>query len=274
VSLFTIDPVKCKRDGFCAEVCPLHLIDFSDREAVPKPIEGAEAQCLKCGHCMSVCPHGALQLEFSPLSACPPLTKDLSLHLEQVDQLLRGRRSCRVYKDEIVPRETLERLIGMGRYAPSGHNTQPTSWRVIHNRNEVRKLAGLTVEYLRTVLEKEPEFARSLHMDHIVGGWDEGKDLVFRGAPHVIIAHAPKDERTAPIGCVIAQAYVELAASALGLGACWAGYFNMASLNYPPLQEELQLPDGHRNFGTLMIGYPKYAYQRIPTRKAPSITWR
>jgi nitroreductase len=179
-----------------------------------------------------------------------------------------------VYTDEILPRETLEQLIRMARYAPSGHNTQPTSWLVIYSKDEVRKLAGLTVEFLRTVLESQPEFARSLHMDNIVGGWDEGRELVFRGAPHIIIAHAPKDERTAPIGCVIAQANVELAASALGLGACWAGYFNIASLNYPPLQDALDLPEGHQNFGALMIGYPKYKYHRIPLRNAARITWR
>jgi nitroreductase len=132
----------------------------------------------------------------------------------------------------------------------------------------------LTVAFLRGLVAEQPDFARSIHATHMVEGWDEGRDLVFRGAPHVIIAHAPEEERTAPYGCVIAQTYVELGASALGLGACWAGYFNIASLNYPPLQEALQLPDGHQNFGALMIGYPKYAYHRIPLRNKPRVTWR
>ena len=162
----------------------------------------------------------------------------------------------------------------MAAYAPSGHNRQPASWLVVHDREEVRKLAGLTVDYLRTVLEQQPAFARGLHMDGIVEGWEEGRELVFRGAPHVVVAHAPGSERTAPVGCVIAQAYVELAASALGLGACWAGYFNMASVHYPPLQDALGLPQGHQNFGALMIGYPKYAYHRIPARNEPRLTWR
>jgi nitroreductase/NAD-dependent dihydropyrimidine dehydrogenase PreA subunit len=274
MSLFTVDPDKCKRDGICAEVCPFHIIDFSDREAVPKPVQGAEEECFNCGQCMSACPYGALDLTSMPMPECTPMREEFSLNIHQVDQFLRGRRSCRVYKDEIVPRETLEQLIGMAGYAPSGHNTQPTSWLVIYDKDEVRKLAGLTVEFLRTRLESQPDFARSIHMDTIVDAWDEGSELVFRGAPHVIIAHAHKDERTAPIGCVIAQAYLELAANALGLGACWAGYFNVASLNYPPLQDALQLPEGHQNFGALMIGYPKYKYHRIPLRNAPRITWR
>ena len=274
MSLFTVDPEKCKRDGICAEVCPFHIIDFSDREAVPKPAEGAEEECLNCGHCMSACPHGALELASMPLSDCTPMGKETAIRPEQLDRLLRGRRSCRVYKDKALSRETLEQLIRMACYAPSGHNVQPTSWRVVYDKGEVLGLAGLTVAFLRGIVADQPDFARSIHADHIVGGWDEGKDLVFRGAPHVIMAHAPEDERTAPYGCVIAQAYVELAANALGLGACWAGYFNIASQNYPPLQEALQLPEGHQNFGALMIGRPKYTFHRIPLRNEPRITWR
>jgi nitroreductase/NAD-dependent dihydropyrimidine dehydrogenase PreA subunit len=274
MSLFTVDPDKCKRDGICADVCPFQIIDFSDREAVPKPAEGAEEECINCGHCMSACPHGALELTSMPLVECTPIGKETALRPEQLDRLLRGRRSCRVYKEEAVPRETLEQLIRMARYAPSGHNVQPTSWLVVHNKNEVLRLAELTVEFLREMLRDQADLARSIHADNIVAGWEEGKDLVFRGAPHVVIAHAPADERTATYGCVIAQAYLELGAYALGLGACWAGYFNIASQNYPPLQEAMGLPEGHQNFGALIIGYPKYPYHRIPLRKEPRITWR
>lgn len=274
MSLFTVDPEKCKRDGICADVCPFHIIDFSKGDAVPAPAKDADKDCLNCGHCMSACPHGALELKAMPLSECTPLRKELALGPEQIDQLFRGRRSCRVYREDPVPRELLEGIIKMARYAPSGHNTQPTSWLVVHDPAEVRRLAGLTVEFLRTVIRAQPEFAARLHMNNIVDAWDEGRELVFRGAPHVILAHAAKDERTAPMGCVIAQAYVELAAAAMGLGVCWAGYFNAASLNYPPLQEALGLPQGHQNFGALMIGYPKYKYHRIPLRNEPRITWR
>ena len=43
-----------------------------------------------------------------------------------------------------------------------------------------------------------------------------GKDLICRGAPCLIQAWAPKDERTAPQGCTIALAYAQLAAHGLG----------------------------------------------------------
>ena len=64
--------------------------------------------------------------------------------------------------------------------------------------------------------------------------WESGADTILRGAPVLVQVHAHKDERTAPQGCTIATAYLELAATAHGLGACWAGFFNAAALMYPP----------------------------------------
>lgn len=274
MSLFTVDPDKCLRDGICLAACPVGLIRMKDKDAPPSPTAGAEADCLNCGHCVSVCPQGALALETMRPEDCRPMQKELELSPGQIEQLLLGRRSIRVYQDKPVPRRTLKELIRLAGYAPSGHNAQPVHWLVIEDRDQVRRLAGVTIDYLRFVLEDQPEFARSLHMDLVIEGWEAGRDLVFRGAPHVIIAHAPEDERTAPMGCVIALAHLELAASALGLGGCWAGYFNAAAQNHPPMEEALNLPDGHQNFGGMMIGYPKYRYHRMPLRNEPRVSWR
>ena len=81
------------------------------------------------------------------------------------------------------------------------------------------------------------------------------------------------DERTAPQGCTIAMAYLELAATAHGLGACWAGFFNMAPMFYPPIYEALNLPKDHQVLGSMMLGVPKFKYHRVPLRNKPVITW-
>jgi hypothetical protein len=40
------------------------------------------------------------------------------------------------------------------------------------------------------------------------------------------------------------------------------------------MQTALKLPEGHTNFGAMMIGYPQYGYQRLPPRRHPAIDWR
>jgi hypothetical protein len=60
----------------------------------------------------------------------------------------------------------------------------------------------------------------------------------------------------------------------MGVGTCWAGYFNMAAGLWPPLQQALDLPVDEVPLGTMMAGYAQYRYQRLAARQVPSITWR
>jgi nitroreductase len=67
---------------------------------------------------------------------------------------------------------------------------------------------------------------------------------------------------------------LDLAAPSFALGTCWAGFLMMAASHWPPLQNALSLPEGYACFGAMMIGYPKYKYQRLPLRKEPDIMWQ
>ena len=78
----------------------------------------------------------------------------------------------------------------------------------------------------------------------------------------------------APAASTLALAYLDLAANSIGLGCCWAGYFNSAATMFPAMSESLALPEGHQPFGSMMIGYPKHGYHRLPMRKSPPIIWR
>ena len=274
MSLFVVDPEKCKRDGVCVAECPAGIIELKDKDAVPTPIEDADELCINCGHCVAVCPHGALSHTSMTPDQCAPVKKEWLLDTNKVEHFLRSRRSIRTYKGKPVDRELLIRLIDIARFAPSGHNLQPVRWRVIYDSNEVRRLAGLVIDWMRHMLKQQPALAQGMHMDRVVASWESGMERICRRAPHVIVAHAPKDERTAPAACTIALAYLELAVPSFGLGACWAGYFNAAANMWPPMEQALGLPEGHISFGAMMVGYPKYKYHRIPLRNEAQITWR
>ena len=90
----------------------------------------------------------------------------------------------------------------------------------------------------------------------------------------MIITHAPAEERTAPIAAATTLTYPELAAPTLNLGTCWAGYFTRAANDWPAMKDALGLPEGHACFGAMMLGYPKFKYQRIPLRNELELTWR
>jgi nitroreductase len=173
-----------------------------------------------------------------------------------------------------VDRNIIEELIDMVRYAPSGHNMQTVKWLVIYDTEEVNRMSGLIVDWMRFLINEKSPLAELMHMDVIVADWERGKNRVSRGAPHLIVAHAPLNEGIVSPTGIIAPAYLELAAPAFGLGTCWFGYFMFAATAWEPLQKDLNLPEEHACAGVMMIGYPKYKYQRIPLRNKADVTWR
>lgn len=273
MALFTVDLDKCNKDGICADVCPFRIIAF-DKENGPRPVRGAEELCIDCGHCVAACPFGALDHRSMAAADCPPLAKADLLGPEEAERFLRARRSIRRFVDQPVERELMSRLIGIASHAPSGHNSQPVRWLVVDDAADIKKLAGLTVDFVRWMIENTPEIAAALHMDRVVAAWEAGMDPVLRQTPALVIAYAEKDDRAAPMACTIALTYLELAASPLGLGTCWAGYFLRAAMAFPPMQQALGLPEGMTSFGAMMVGRPVYRYHRLPLRKKPDITFR
>jgi len=273
MQLFEVDQQICQQDGICAAVCPMGIIAF-EKGGYPAPVAGAEELCVRCGHCVAVCPTGSLTHREMPVAECPPFRKDFQLSAEQGEHFLRSRRSIRVYQDRPVPREDITRLIEVARYAPSGHNSQCVEWLVLDNREELRKLAAIVVDWARWMIVNMPQVAVPMHMDKLVQRWEQGKDVILRDAPVVIVAHAGAGNRMALHACTIALTYLELAATSMGLGTCWAGYFNVTATSFPPMQEALALPPGHQAFGSMMVGYPKFSYHRLPLRNPPAISWR
>jgi nitroreductase/NAD-dependent dihydropyrimidine dehydrogenase PreA subunit len=274
VALFTVDPKKCRRDGLCVAECPGLLIEIKGEEGFPTPIDEAETLCINCGHCVAVCPQGAISLKTMAPKDCLPLRKELNLSPEQAEQFLRSRRSIRSYKEKPVPHDLLIRVIEIAGYGPTGGNLQPVRWLVIEETKEVRRLTGLVADWQRSQIQEETDSITKARMERIVKAWDQGIDRICRNAPHLIIAHGLSALPASQSSCTIALTYLELAALSLGLGTCWAGYFNTAANSYPPLLKALALPRGHLPYGAMMIGYPKYSYRRIPLRNKPKITWR
>ncbi len=272
MALLRVNEKTCNRDGICAAVCPVGIIDFSQGR-LPEASTDAGELCIACGHCVAVCPTASMSHRKMAAQQCPPVQKDLQLSARQCEHFLRSRRSIRAYTKRPVPRDEIVKLIGIASHAPSGHNSQSPRWRVIDSQEQIRQLAGMVIDWMRWMVDNRPELAATMHMARAIQRWETGVDVILRGAPAVIVAHADKSDRTAQAACTIALAYMELAAMSMGLGSCWAGYFWAASLSFPPMQKALALPKGHQSFGALMVGYPRFAYRRLPLRKPPVISW-
>ena len=273
MSLITIDEEKCRKDAICTEVCPVGIIEQPDEDAPPRMVRGGEKLCIACGHCVAICPHGALDHDRMPGDQCPPVEPEMLPGPETVAHFLRSRRSVRTYKDRTVERNRIEKLIRSASHAPSGHNRQPVCWHVIHDRGRLDALISHVADWMRYMIAEQPEAARMMNMERVVAAHEAGIDTICRGAPHVMTAHGLKEDRTSHAACVIAMTYLDLAAPSLGLGTCWAGFFNAAAMFWPPMKEDLALPEGHESYAAMMVGYPKYRFHRLPLRNTAEISW-
>ena len=257
-----VDLAKCTRCGFCSEVCPSGIIRVNENGpalTVPKA-------CIKCGHCVAICPQAALDHNRNPLGSQTEIAQFAKLSAEEAERFLRGRRSIRAYKPEKISPETLLRLLNVARMAPSGGNSQGISFLVLSEPVVLKKISATVIEWLEEQIRQEVAWVKPYAgMAKIYR--ETGYDVVLRDAPHLVLALAASKNPIGRDNGRYALTYTELFAPALGLGSCWAGFFEMAAFaNYPPLLELIGLPEGKAITGALMLGVPKYQYQRLVER--------
>ncbi len=272
MDVLRIDKEKCKQDGLCAMDCPSGAILFKGPGHFPELRKGGLDICLRCGHCVVVCPHGAIDHADVPLAECPAIDSSLALSSKQAEQFLRSRRSVRLFKSTKVEKADLEQLIDIARYAPTGSNSQTVQWLVINDKDYLKTISSHAVDWMRELVAQGREGVAP-YMPNLVKAWDQGIDSILRGAPCLVVAMAPAEARNGMVDLTLALSYLELYAPQLGLGTCWAGLLLGALKSLPELKQELGVPADFPHYYPMMVGYSKVKYHRLPERKTPRITW-
>jgi nitroreductase/NAD-dependent dihydropyrimidine dehydrogenase PreA subunit len=267
--LLRVDLELCTMCGACTTVCPVGIVHLGvDRPEVSEP-----EFCCSCGQCVAVCPEDALDNIRAPLADQAPLPRFPVLDAPTAALFMRSRRSTRAYKKKAVPRETLLQLLEIARFAPSGSNSQGLSYLVVTDPEVLKELRRVIVEWIEGLMAAGkpvvPNFTRTVAAYRTTGA-----DWALRDSPCLIVATAPRELEAGPVSARLALEYVELYATTLGLGTCWAGAAGRcATAPYPPLLETLGIPDGVAVVGLLMAGYPRYAFKHLPDRDPLRVSW-
>jgi nitroreductase len=166
---------------------------------------------------------------------------------EAMDNML-TRRSVRKYKEDMVPKETIEQIMNAGIYAANGMGKQASIIVAVTNK----------------------EIRDRLSTDNCkIGGWKEGFDP-FYGAPVVLIVLADKSwvNRVYDGSCVMEN--LMLAAHDLGIGSCWI-HRAKEEFEMPEWKEWLKsigVEGEYEGIGHCILGYSDGDEQKAAKRKA------
>jgi len=220
----------------------------------------------------------SVQRERCQSAACDP---DTSTQLEGniadaagLETLIKGRRSVRRYSDKDLDPVVIDELLDIANHAPTGVNAQAVLFTVVR---EGTVMKGLREEVMAQLVKlndegKLPEGLVAQYIGMAVQMWlEEGKDLIFRGAPHLLITSAPKNAPCPVQDTHIALTTFQLMAHASGVGTLWDGMVMMALSLIPDLAARLGIPENHMVGYTMVFGEPAVEYHRTVQRGPASV---
>ena len=250
---------QCLKCGKCIRDCIVECL-VPDPDGYPVLPAHNAPYCLHCQHCFAVCPAGAVTIDHAARGTTPqpgPLPSP-----DEMANLLRQRRSIRVYKPDLIPDEILNEAKDLLRYSPTGCNDHRLHFRILQGE-ELAEFRVETAKMLRLLIRTGimrliyPNYKR--YLNEILSG----KDVIYRDAPYAIVVSTPKNAPCKEADPWIALSYLDLYFQSRNIGTCWCG-FALYSYLFPKLRKKLNLPKGYKPGAVLLFGYPAVTYPAVP----------
>lgn len=144
-------------------------------------------------------------------------------------EVVRKRRSYRVYKSDMPEKEKIERILEAGRLAPTWANMQGVEYIIVQDPETVKVVKRAVGQPKK--FQEAPMFIVCIIKEKGSGANSNGLQYF-------------------PLDVGICLEHVILAATAEGLATCWIGWFNEKKL-----QKALEIPEEFRVVALTALGY-------------------
>ena len=158
-----------------------------------------------------------------------------------------SRRSVKKYKPDMVPKETIDRIIEAGTYAATGRGMQSPIIIAVTNKEMRDKLSKMNAEIMGAP-----------NMDP------------FYGAPVVLIVLADKEKPTYMYDGSLVMGNLMLAAHAEGIGSCWIhrAKEEFESSEGKEILKSLGIEGNYEGIGHCILGFAEGEEPKAAPRKA------
>jgi len=270
-----VDKEKCVGCGLCVKDCFI-----SDIKLVENKAEIRNVTCMKCGHCIAVCPKGAVSTdEYNMEEVKEHNESEFKIEADRLLNFIKFRRTTRQFQDKEVEKEKLLKIIEAGRFTQTGTNSQNVSYIVV--KDNIEQLKEMALENLKVrgegiLANLNPQtlpYKRYAQMwIKMYNDYKEDpkkNDKLFFNAPILILAVSES-----PVNATLASSNMELMTNALGLGTFFSGFFAMAAQGNDEIRSLLGLKEKEEIVTCMVIGHPNVKYVRTVPRKEASISWK
>jgi nitroreductase len=230
----------------------------------------------------------------SPILDIPP-----GAEWNPVEEVLLRRRSIRKFKARQVPAHLVQRILEIGRFAPSQGNCQPWSFVVVRDRDMIAQMERYCVAVCKMMT------ARMDYTNYAPGTWKrfvtklktrflnrfsynalhpvpmtamksiaQGRFAVFHRAPTVILLLMDKRGVGVPeVDIGVVGSNIVIAAQSLGLGTCWIGFSKILNSN-KEFCERMGVVPPYEIVEAIVVGYPiGNPTQHHISRQTHEIAW-
>lgn len=245
-----INKDTCVGCGLCVKDCVGGNIELKDGKA-----SIIREKCIFCGHCEAICPRNAVKI--AGFSDEPIEMAQVRLNPRQLMDAIRTRRSVRSFTEEEVTERALNDILEAGRLAPTGGNSQGTSYIVLQEKKD--ELEAMAVKLFRSIA------GLASPLSSYIKGMNIDDAFFFKGAPVAIVIVGDK------VNASLAAENMAFMAEAHGLGVLYSGFFTMCANMNPEIHSALGMKHREKAVTTLVIGHSAVKYQRTVRRKEASI---
>lgn len=263
VKKLKIDVELCSGCKLCKSVC------IRDNIEIDETAYELESNCFDCGHCMAVCPEGAITLvkyENQMDMVEEYNARQIPVSYDDLLQFLKQRRSIRWFKNKKVDKDTFDKLFKGAYYSPSAQNQQDVEFVVLDEKLD--EFMDLVYDIIKV---QEDEFFRIKEFGDYLKDKSSKKyhPLLWEGTQLILTFATDKTS------AVIANTRLELLAYSLGLGGFYSLFILKADeIGHDKLMKFFPNIDNDKHmYSSFIIGYPKKRFRRTVPHDEINITF-